>query len=59
MFGLGTWDLTIVALVMLLLFGNRLPNMMRSLGRSVVEFKKGVRGIEEDVDSASETKKTA
>ena len=40
------------ALVAFLLFGNRLPSVMRSLGRSVVEFKKGVAGIEDDIDEA-------
>lgn len=58
MFGLGTWDLLIVAVVVLLLFGNRLPSVMRSLGRGVVEFKKGVRGIEEDIESGSNENKT-
>lgn len=58
MFGLGTWDLVIVAVVVLLLFGNRLPSVMRSMGRGVVEFKKGVRGIEDEVDAAGEVKKT-
>ncbi|MDR1290905.1 MAG: twin-arginine translocase TatA/TatE family subunit [Planctomycetaceae bacterium] len=38
--------------VALVLFGNRLPSMMRSLGRSVVEFKKGVAGIEDDISDA-------
>jgi sec-independent protein translocase protein TatA len=42
----------VVALVAFLLFGNRLPSVMRSLGRSVVEFKKGVAGIEDDIDEA-------
>jgi len=42
------------------LFGNRLPSVMRSMGRSIVEFKKGVQGIEEDLDDAvNETKKPA
>jgi len=41
-----------VALVAFLLFGNRLPSVMRSLGRSVVEFKKGVAGIEDGIDEA-------
>lgn len=52
MFGLGTTELIIVAVVVLLLFGSRLPSVMRSLGRGVVEFKKGVSGIEDDVDQA-------
>lgn len=42
----------IFGLVAVLLFGNRLPHVMRSLGRSVVEFKKGVAGIEDDLDEA-------
>ncbi len=56
MFGLGHWELLIVAVVVLLLFGNRLPSVMRSLGRGVVEFKKGVRGIEEDIETGGEKK---
>jgi sec-independent protein translocase protein TatA len=43
-------ELAIVAGVCLLFFGNRLPGVMRSLGQSVTEFKKGAAGIEDDVD---------
>jgi sec-independent protein translocase protein TatA len=46
--GLGTVELIIVAAVILLLFGSRLPRVMRSLGEGIVEFKRGVQGIEED-----------
>jgi sec-independent protein translocase protein TatA len=46
-------ELIIVGFVALLIFGNRLPGVMRSLGKSVTEFKKGVSGIEEDIDHAS------
>ena len=48
----GPMEIMIMGAVMLLLFGNRLPSVMRSLGRSVVEFKKGVNGIEEDINEA-------
>jgi sec-independent protein translocase protein TatA len=48
----GHFELLIIAAIALLLFGNRLPGAMRSLGRSVVEFKKGVSGIEDDVNKA-------
>ncbi|MBL8829782.1 MAG: twin-arginine translocase TatA/TatE family subunit [Planctomycetaceae bacterium] len=50
--GLGPVELVVVAVVILLLFGNRLPALMRSLGRGVVEFKKGTQGIEDDSDEA-------
>jgi sec-independent protein translocase protein TatA len=49
---LGMQELVIVAFVALLIFGNRLPSVMRSLGKSVTEFKKGVSGIEDDIDQA-------
>ena len=52
-FGLpGGYELLIVAFVALLIFGNRLPSVMRSLGKSVTEFKKGIAGIEEEIDQA-------
>jgi sec-independent protein translocase protein TatA len=39
--------------IALLLFGKRLPEVGRSLGKGIVEFKKGLAGIEEDVTQAS------
>ena len=44
--------LVVIALIAFLLFGNRLPSVMRSLGRSVTEFKKGVAGIEDEINEA-------
>ena len=52
----GGMEMMIVAGIALLLFGHRLPSLMRSAGRSVVEFKKGVQGIEDDIDSAGKDK---
>ena len=49
---LGPTEMMVVAFVSLLIFGNRLPSVMRSLGKSVTEFKKGVSGIEDDIDNA-------
>jgi sec-independent protein translocase protein TatA len=56
---LGMPELTIIAFVALLIFGNRLPSVMRSIGKSVTEFKKGVAGIEEDMDNAMTSDKKA
>jgi sec-independent protein translocase protein TatA len=45
MFGApGPMEMLIVGMVVLLLFGNRLPSVMRSLGVGITEFKKGIRG---------------
>jgi sec-independent protein translocase protein TatA len=43
----------IIAAIVFLLFGNRLPSVMRSLGQGVVEFKKGLQGIEDDVKNSA------
>ena len=53
MFGVGTPELIILAIVGLLLFGKRLPEVARNLGKGITEFKKGVRGIEDDADSST------
>jgi sec-independent protein translocase protein TatA len=42
MFGLSGWELIIILMVALLLFGRRLPDIMRGMGSSVREFKKGM-----------------
>ena len=49
----GTWELIVIAIVGLLIFGNRLPEVGKGLGRGIVEFKKGLRSINEDIDDAS------
>ena len=53
----GPLEMIIVAAIILLLFGNRLPSVMRSLGRGVVEFKKGIGGIEDEIEDAVQPKK--
>ena len=42
----GPVELIIVLAIMLILFGNRLPSVMRSLGQGITEFKKGIRDDE-------------
>ena len=49
----GPMELLIIAGIMLLLFGGRLPGVMRNLGRGVVEFKKGIAGVDDDIDKAA------
>lgn len=47
-FALSPFHLLVFLVIVLLLFGNRLPETMRSLGKSVTEFKKGVKEGSED-----------
>ena len=57
MFGLGYQELLILLVIVLILFGaNRLPELAKSLGSSVKEFKKGVNEVQKD-DAAAAAKK--
>lgn len=44
----GGWEMIVIGLVMLLLFGSRLPSVARSIGDAMREFKKGVHDIADD-----------
>jgi sec-independent protein translocase protein TatA len=52
MFNLGPWELAIVGIVAILLFGQRLPEVMRSLGKSYNEFRKGLSDIQSSINYA-------
>jgi len=47
----GGWEWIAIGLVMLLLFGSRLPSVARSIGDAMREFKKGVHDMSDDVKS--------
>ena len=48
---LGFWEITIIALVVLLLFGGKkIPELMRGLGKGVKNFKDGMKGVEDEAD---------
>ena len=45
---LGTWEIIIIVLVVLLLFGGKkIPELMKGLGKGVKSFKDGMNGVEE------------
>ncbi len=51
----GPMEMMIILAVAVLLFGKRLPEVGRSLGKGLVEFKKGIGGIEDEISSATTT----
>ncbi len=52
MFGIGPVEMIIIGAIAVLLFGSRLPSVARSMGKSLTEFKKGMQGIEDEVQGA-------
>ena len=58
-FSPGPMEMLIIAGIALLLFGKRLPEVARSLGKGIVEFKKGVRGIEDEIETATYSNSTS
>ena len=54
--GIGQWEVLLIVLVIFILFGHRLPSVMRSLGRGVVEFKEGLAGTGKEEGAAEEKK---
>lgn len=46
----GFPEMAVICVVGVLLFGKRLPEIGRAVGKSIVEFKKGISGIEDEID---------
>ncbi len=57
-FGVGWQEILIILLIVIILFGaRRIPDLAKGLGKSVKEFKRGIRGIESPGDEEKKDKK--
>ncbi len=53
MFGMGPWELALIFLVVLLLFGaKRLPDIAKGMGKGIKEFKKAVKDTQGEIKSS-------
>jgi len=58
MFGLGTQEIILICIVILVLFGaKKIPDLMSGLGKGIKEFKKASKDIETEITSATTDEK--
>ncbi len=58
MFGLGPQEIILLVVAGVLLFGRKLPDIGRSVGKSIVEFKKGIGGMEDELNTTNSNSRT-
>jgi len=58
MFGLGTPEIILIAIVILVLFGaKKIPELMQGIGKGIKEFKKAASDVEKDLKSTTDIDK--
>ncbi len=55
----GGLEWIVIGVVALLIFGRRLPDVARNLGKSIVEFKKGIKDVKSDMDASARIEETS
>ena len=56
---IGPTEMVVFGIIAVLLFGSRLPSVARSLGKSIVEFKKGMNDLHDEVRSSVDSEPKA
>ncbi len=52
----GGWEWIVIGIIVFIVFGKKLPNTMKSLGRTVANFRQGMKGVEEEIKDVKEIK---
>ena len=53
MFGMGPWEILVILLIALLLFGaQRIPEIAKGLGKGITEFKRAVRDVQGEIENS-------
>ena len=52
MFGMGPWEIMMILVVVLLVFGaKRIPEIAQALGKGITEFKRGVKDVQTEIET--------
>ena len=53
--GIGTWEILLIFLVALLLFGaKRIPEIAKGLGKGITEFKRAVKDVKDEIETTAD-----
>ena len=57
--GIGTWEILLIFLALLLMFGaKRIPEIARGLGKGVTEFKNAINDVKSEIEASPESRPT-
>lgn len=57
MFGMGPWEILVILLIALLLFGaKRIPEIAQGLGKGITEFKRAVKDVQGEIENSAQTR---
>lgn len=52
----GGWEWIVIGIIVFIVFGKKLPNIMKSLGKAFANFRQGLKGVEEEIKDVKEIK---
>ena len=58
LFSIGPMEWAFLGIIAVMLFGSRLPEVARNIGKGVTEFKKGLRGLESEINTSTYERKS-
>ena len=59
MLGMGPWEIIMILVVVLLVFGaKRIPEIAQALGKGITEFKRGVKDVQTEIETSVNTTTT-